>query len=213
MATALAPSRSLVLEDVDWPTYCQMLRIFDDRPGYRLAYDRGRLEIMSPLAEHEFDNHLLDRFIVVLTEELNLKLKAGGTTTLRRRRKKRGIEADNCYWIANEPSIRGKRRINLKVDPPPDLAIEVDVTNSSLDRLSIYSALKIPEVWRLDNGLITFHILAADGRYAEGDSLSFPGLKPGDLLPFLQLQTQTDDNAVVRQFRLWVRQRIAQSWQ
>jgi hypothetical protein len=132
---------------------------------------------MSPLAEHEFDNRLLDRFVVVLTEELNLNLKAGGTTTLRRRRKKRGIEADNCYWIVSEPKIRGKRRIHLKADPPPDLAVEVDVTSSSLDRLSINAVLKVPEVWRLDSGSIVFHILGADGNYAAGDSLPFPGLK------------------------------------
>src|SRR5271154_6687693 len=101
MATLLAPSHGLLLEKVDWRTYCQMLRVFAERPAYRLAYDRGRLEIMSPLAEHEFDNELLGRFVVVLTEELALNVKAGGTITLRRRRKKRGIEADNCYWIAN----------------------------------------------------------------------------------------------------------------
>lgn len=169
---------------------------------------------MSPSVEHEFDNRLLERLVVVLTEELDLNLQSGGSTTFRRRSKKKGIEPDNCHWIANEPRIRGKRRISLKVDPPPDLAIEVDVTSSSLDRLGIYAALQVPEVWRLDGDSLVFHVLSQDGKFAAAEkSKSFPGLKADELLPFLRMQAHSDHNGIVRQFRLWVRQRIAQSWQ
>jgi Uma2 family endonuclease len=207
-----APCRSLVLDDVDWKTYTRLLRIFADRRAMRLTYDRGRLEIMSPRPEHEYDNHLLDRFIIVLTEELGFTIKSGGSTTFRRRSKKRGLEPDNCYWIASEQRIRGKRRLNLKIDPPPDLAVEIDLTSSCLNRLGIYAALKVPEVWRVDSGSIAFLILGPKGKYAAGTSLSFPGVQPGDLLPFLALQTEMDDNAIVRRFRKWVRRRIAQDW-
>src|SRR5207249_86588 len=109
-----------------WNEYSRMLRFFAERPGYRLTYDRGTLEIMSPLFEHEFGADLLGRFVVVLTEEMGLPLQAGRSTTFRSRRMRRGLEADHSWWIAHALQIRGKRRIDLRVDPPPDLAIEVD---------------------------------------------------------------------------------------
>src|ERR1700758_4498976 len=92
--------RCLLLFDVDWQTYSRLLRAFAERPGIRLTYDRGELEIMSPTLEHDDDGRALGRFVVALTEELDLPLKGGGSTTLRRRLRRRGIEADECFWIA-----------------------------------------------------------------------------------------------------------------
>src|SRR5436190_2363972 len=120
---------------------------------------------MSPRLEHDDDGRFLGDLVFVLTEELGLPLKRGGSTTLRRRLKQRGIEADECFWIANAPRMAGRRRLDLRVDPPPDLAIEVDVTHSPLDRLSIYAALKIPEVWRLKGDELLFYVLGGDGTY------------------------------------------------
>jgi Uma2 family endonuclease len=197
----------MTLHGIEWQTYSRLLKIFAERPSVRLAYDRGALEIMSPLHEHESDADLLGRFVVALTEELGLPIKAGRSTTFRRRRKQRGIEPDNSYWIANEARVRGKRRINLRVDPPPDLAIEVDVTASSLDRMAIYAALRVPEVWRFDNGAdLSFQILQADGTYGAGAcSLAFPMIAPGDLLRFVALRGE-EENTIVRKFREWLRQ-------
>src|ERR1700674_3812031 len=132
-----------------WPTYSRLLRIFAERPGMRLTYDRGELEIMSPLLQHDDGSWFLGDMVFILTEELGLPLKRGGSTTMRRRKRKKGIEADTCYWIANAHRMAGRLRLDLRTDPPPDLAIEVDVTRSSLDRMDIYAALKVPEVWRL----------------------------------------------------------------
>jgi Uma2 family endonuclease len=211
MATVTAPAaQQLVLSNVDWRTYERLLRVFAERRTIRLTYDRGELEIMSPLPEHESDADMLGRFVVVLTEELGLPIKAGGSTTLRRRRKRRGLEPDRCWWIANEPRMRGKRTLDLRIDPPPDLAIEVDVTSSSLNRMGIYAALGVVEVWRIDGPVLTFHVLGTSGKYTErSHSLAFPLVTPADLLSFLALCATLDENAVVRQVRDWVRQRIA----
>jgi Uma2 family endonuclease len=205
------PGQSLLLSGVDWEMYTRLLRIFAERPGIRLTYDRGALEIMSPLLEHDRDGRFLGRLVVTLTEELGLPIVCGGSTTLRRRGRKRGIEGDECYWIANASRIAGRRRLNLRTDPPPDLAIEVDVTRSSLDRLSIYAALAVPEVWRLDEDTLTFHVLGANGKFTEAtSSRSFPLVTPADMLAFLQQARQGGDgNAVIRQFRDWVRRRRA----
>src|SRR5262249_23505663 len=157
-----------------------------ERPGIRLTYDRGELEIMSPLLKHDDGGRVLGTMVFVLTEELGLPLKHGGSTTLRRRLKQRGIEADECFWIANAHRMAGGRRLDLSRDPPPDLAIEVNVTHGSLDRLAIYAALKVPEVWRLDGDSLTFHVLTADGTYASSDrSKAFLQVAPADLFGFL----------------------------
>jgi Uma2 family endonuclease len=208
MATVHVPAvQRMVLQNIDWPTYRRLLRAFDERPGIRLTYDRGSLEIRTLTFGHESWGHLLGRLVVALTEELNLPIAGGGSTTLRRRKQRRGLEPDECYWIASEPLVRGKKRLDLRVDPPPDLAIEVDVTRSSLDRLGIYAALGIPEVWRFDGQGLTFQVLGAGGRYGvQGASRCFPRVTPADLLRFLALRGQADENAVVRQFRAWVRQ-------
>jgi Uma2 family endonuclease len=187
--------------------YSRLLRAFAERPGIRLTYDRGELEIMSPLLEHDDSGRFLGVLVFVLTEELDLPLKHGGSTTLRRRLKKRGIEADECYWIANARLMSGKRRLDLRTDPPPDLAIEVDVTNSSLDRMGIYAAIKVPEVWRLQGNSLTFYVLGPNGKYVVSPtSRAFPFVTPADLLGFLrQARKSGDENVVVRKFRAWVR--------
>jgi Uma2 family endonuclease len=205
------PSRSLVLDNMDWHIYLRLVRVFAGRPGVRLAYDRGRLEIMHPLPEHETAAYLLGRMVDTLTEELALPVKAGRSITFRRRRRQRGLEADNSYWIANEARVRGKQTINLRVDPPPDLAIEVDLTHSSLNRMGIYAALRVPEVWRLDEQGLSCQLLQTDGRYAVvGKSLAFPQLALADLEPFLALRFREEDNTIVRQFREWVRKTLIQ---
>ncbi|MGE3805852.1 MAG: Uma2 family endonuclease, partial [Gemmataceae bacterium] len=114
---------------------------------------------MSPLWEHENPASMLGRFVEVLTEELNLPCRAGGSMTLRRRRNRRGLEPDRCYWIASAPRLQGKTHLDLRVDPPPDLAIEVGVTRSSVDRMGIYAGIGVLEVWRLDKQGLTFEIL------------------------------------------------------
>ena len=202
-----ASSPHAVLRDIDWRTYTRLLRAFQGRRRFRLTYDRGTLEIMSPLWEHEGLAYILGRMIDALTEELQLPCRAGRSLTLRRRRKRRGLEPDNCYWIANAARLHGKRQLDLRSDPPPDLAIEIDITNSSLDRMSIYAALGVPEVWRLDATGLTFNILDGNTYQTRANSVTFPQLTPGDLMQFLTQFGQTEDTALLIQFRAWVRQR------
>jgi Uma2 family endonuclease len=208
MSTATRPARqaSAVLYNIDWPMYSRLLHVFAARRRFRLTYDRGTLEIMTPLLEHEVPKYLLGRFIDILTEEWQLPCRAGGSVTLRRQRLLRGLEPDNCYWIAQAPLLAGKRRLDLRTDPPPDLAIEVDVTHSSLDRMSIYAALKVPEVWRLSSAGL-FFLGLKDGKYIElARSLSFPQIAPADLAPFLKEHGSKDDTSIAAEFRSWVRQ-------
>jgi Uma2 family endonuclease len=198
------------LSCVDWKEYSRFLYLFAERPGYRLTYDRGELEIMSPLLEHDSDDRILGRLVIALTEELGIEVFSGGTVTLRRRRRRRGLEPDDCYWIANASRMAGRRRLNLRVDPPPDLAIEVDATRSSLDRLEIYASLRVPEVWHLRADILSFLVLQGTDYVEAPHSLSFPFLAPADLLPFLQqLRQGGGENTMIATFRVWVQQRQA----
>ncbi len=204
-----AARTSAVLYDIDWRTYTRLLRAFEAaKQRRRLTYDRGTLEIMSPLWEHEDGAYLLSRFVDVLTDELNLPCRAGRSVTLRRRRLRRGLEPDNCYWIASALRVLGKRKLDLRVDPPPDLAVEMDVTHSSLNRQSIYAKLQVPEVWRLDASGLTFLMLIGGAYQVQTHSLAFPQLAAADLAPFLAQLGQIDDTTLVRQFRDWVRQQL-----
>src|SRR5437868_210622 len=205
MSTALPVKKtiarqSLLLSGVDWPTYARLLNIFAERRDVRLTYDRGELEIMSPRLEHDDDGWLLGDMVYVLTEELSLPLKRGGSATLRRRRRQRGIEADACFWIANAQRMAGRRRLNLRSDPPPDLAIEVDVTHSSLDRLSTYAALRVPEVWRFERDSLVFLVFSDRATYKKATrSRSFPLVAPDDLLGFIRKSRKvTDQNVIIR---------------
>ena len=163
---------------------------------------------MSPSSEHESDADMLGRFVVVLTEELGHPIKAGRSTTYRREDLERGLEPDNSYWLANEPKVRGKRHIDLNVDPPPDLAVEIDVTRSSLDRMGIYAPLGVRELWRGDEHGLAFFVLRK-GKYVEkATSLAFPWLKPADLTEHLALRATMDENEVAARFRAWVRKKI-----
>jgi Uma2 family endonuclease len=201
--------QKLVLENVDWQTYSRLLRTLSDRRNLHMTYDRGRLELMTLSLGHENFGRFLGWIILVLVEELALSVKQGGSTTFRRRKKQRGLESDNCYWIQNAALMRGKKKIDLRKDPPPDVALEVDITHSSLNRMSIYASLKVPEIWQSDGKSIRFHILQPNGKYTvEAQSRAFPGLASLDLVQFLALLDQEDENAIIGKFRTWVRQKF-----
>jgi Uma2 family endonuclease len=206
----LPPEQRLLLHNVRWQTYEMLLADLHDRP-IRLTYDRGDLEFMAPSFRHEVYAGLLGRFIATLAEELEIPFKSGRTTTFRRQDMARGLEPDDCFYIRSLPLILGKEEIDLSRDPPPDLGIEVDITRSSLNRMGIYAALRVPEVWRFDGQTLQVHQLRPDGTYEEGGvSQSFPTVPLPELVGFLHQATTMDDLALMRSFRAWVRSRIVQ---
>src|SRR5262249_39088385 len=163
LLTKVRKAPRVVLYGVSWRSYCMMGRALLDRPALRLTYDRGALQIMTTSPQHERLKHLLSRLLEAWTEEKGLALAGFGSMTFKRKKHLRGLEPDECYWIASYPQIRGKERIDLRVDPPPDVVIEIDIASSSLDRMGIYAILGVPEVWRLDAQGLHFRKLQADG--------------------------------------------------
>jgi Uma2 family endonuclease len=208
MSTIQIPTKQqFVMTGEPWCAYETFLNLFDERRNVRITYDQGVLEVVTLTHEHERAGHILAHLIMVWAEERQVVLRGGGSTTFRRRDLERGLEPDECYWIANQALVRGLTRIDLSRDPPPDLVLEIDVTHSSVPRMPIYAALGVPEVWRLKGNTLSMQLLQADGSYlATPISRALPPLTPNDFAPFLSLSDQLDDIAVLRQFRAWVRQ-------
>ena len=209
VATSTPAEQRTVLRNISWQTFEALLKETGEDRGSRFAYDCGTLEIMTPLYEHENPKIQFDRFILVLAEELEIEIKSAGFTTLKRRIANRGIEPDNCYYIQNEPAVRGRQELDLETDPPPDLAIEIDISSSSVDKFGIYSALGVPELWRYNGRVLKFYQLT-EGQYIECEfSIAFPLVSVTEMSRFIEQSKTTGEIALLKSFRAWVIDKIA----
>jgi len=199
----------VLLHGVRWSTYEALLEDMGDR-HIRLTYDNGSLEIMTLSPRHEWSKKLIGRMIEAMTEELNIPIRSGGSTTFKKELKKKGLEPDECYWVASEPSVRGRADLEIELDPPPDIAVEVEISTSALNRLGIYAALGVSEIWRSDGHQIMIERLQEDGTYASvAQSPSFPWLPLAELGRFLGESATMGETRWIRSFRAWVRAEVA----
>lgn len=205
-AVLVPPQRQVILQGVSWATYQSLSRDLEATPGKRLTYDQGALEIMVPLPPHESYKKLMGRMVEVTTEETETEIRSLGSTTWSREDLSKGLEPDQCYYIQHEQAVRGKDEIDLTVDPPPDLAIEVDNTSSSLDRMAIYAALGVPEVWRFDGISLTIYALINGGYQSQDTSTVLPLLQQEDMQRFLQTSQTMGETSWVKAFRQWIRE-------
>jgi Uma2 family endonuclease len=212
MATVTIPAEQRFrLSDISWPTYVA----YSDGLGprhIRVTYDQGEMELMSPSSRHEREKTRLARFIETLTDELEIDIASYGSMTCRQEDLERGFEPDECYWIAHEAAVRNRENIDFAHDPPPDLAIEVEVSRSTMNRVRLYASLGVPELWRWDGERLRVNLLWKDGQYSEGDrSLAFPFLPVAELVRFLGLR-DVSETRLVREFRRWVREQQTRGW-
>ena len=138
MFNTLARADRVVLQCTSWQQFENLLQNLGDNRAARIAYDRGELEIMTPLPEHEYYQDVLSDCIKYLAEELGLDYECYGSTTWRKESKQAGVEPDSCFYFQNESRIRGKLKFDLEQEPPPDLVLEIDPTSKSLPRFPIY---------------------------------------------------------------------------
>jgi len=152
--------------------------------------------------------------IEVLTFVLGIRIHSGGSTTIKRKKKRKGLEPDECYWIRHEAQMRGKKKYSIRRDPPPDLAVEVDVSRSVLNRMKIYAALGIPEVWRLKGRTFIIYLLGADGKYAASTtSVAFPFLPIPVVEQYLRDSDTEDETTLLRSFAEWVRTQVLPTYE
>jgi len=194
------PENRVILKGVSWSTFKALLADVGDDRAWRIAYDEGVLEIRMPLEEHEEPKRLIESFVEAIVDELEIELRSLGSLTLEREDLTRAVEPDSCFYIQNESLVRG-RNINLPNDPPPDLAIESDYTNSSVNKFTIYAAIGVPEIWRYRRESLQVYQLV-DGKYENCEiSLAFPFLPVAEIPGFIEQSRTVGQRAAVRLFR------------
>ena len=201
----LPAGATLRLQRVDWHEYEQLLAELVDRAGLRVSYDQGRLEIMSPLPEHEEYKGFIYSLARILSEEMDINLETRGSATLKREREAKGAEPDESFYVQNAARVIGKRQIDLSVDPPPDIIVEIDLTNESLSKFAIYAALGVPEIWRYDGERAWIYHLTGQGYTEAPVSSSFPLLTAEALSEFAGQSKIQGQSVALSSFRQWVR--------
>ncbi len=198
----------IILTDVNWSKFEDILQELGEKRASRVAYSEDKLEIRMPLPEHEFDKEIIGDMVKILLEELDIDRECYGSTTFKRKDMEAGIEPDNCFYIQNYRLMIGKRRLDLTVDPPPDLAIEVDVTSKT--QLSAYAALGVPELWQFSQGSLKIHVLQGAGYTESPFSPTFPNFPIiKGVSQFVQMSLTQGSSIALRAFRKWVREKIA----
>ncbi|HEY9635361.1 MAG TPA: Uma2 family endonuclease [Coleofasciculaceae cyanobacterium] len=201
------PGQRVLLQDVSWQEFEVILEDLGEHRASRVAYDKGTLEIMTPLPEHETNKELVSDLVKALLEELDIEFCSLGSTTFQNKEMNKGIEPDNCFYIQNEAVVRGKNRLDLTIDPPPDLALEIDITSRT--HPTIYEALGVAELWRFENDTLQINVLK-EGKYIKSEySPKFPSLPLVEIIPQYLKQCRTvGRNKTMRAFRAWVRQQL-----
>lgn len=203
----LAENR-VILNNISWDTFERLLADIGDRRKTLFHYINGTLEIMSPLSLHEGCNHFIEALLGIFTDELEIDMRRLGSLLMKIPDLKLGAEPDSCYYIQNEPIIRGKEVIIVGQDPAPDLVLEVDITNPSDRRLPIYALLAVPEVWRYDGYSLEFLALDNGAYQPIEKSLSFPDLPAAIIVEYVQKRLTLGESGTLREFRKWVRENV-----
>lgn len=200
-------SQRFTLYNVSWESYEAILEALGEQRVY-LTYNQGALELMCPSPAHEKFGSLLARFVHQYTYVLRIPIFSLAQTTWRRRDVERGLEADQCFYVQHEAAMRQKVKIDLMTDPPPDLAIEVDLSSSSVEKEVVYAGLGVPELWRYEDGELQVTTLQ-QGRYMRVEkSPALPGLPVHELMRFVDMRDEVGETEAIVAFTQWVEQTL-----
>jgi Uma2 family endonuclease len=199
----------LVLVSIPWRQYEAVLQAFPEQPGLRITYIDGRLTLLSPTHRHDWHEKAMCHLVIAIANALGIEWEAAGHTTYRLEGLAAGVEGDDTFYFgANAERMRGVQEIDLTTQPPPDLAIEVEVTHPADSAVAAWGRIGVPEVWRLDvdRRTLTFGLRRADGTYPPSPrSAAFPELEPNDVLAQLQMALQIGSSRWFAQLDGWVR--------
>ena len=200
----------VVMDGVSWTGYAAFLRLRGERSRPKVVYLDGRLSLMSPGFAHERMKTLLRVFIEIALGGLGIQFVPAGSTTLRHKRKRGGVEGDETYYLRNLEVLRGKKRLDLRVDPPPDLAVEVVVSHAADDAVEVYRRFGVPEVWVCTETGLTFLLLDERGDYAASETgLAIPGLTADEARAWIVRDDFPGEIEWRRAIRRWVAEELA----
>jgi Uma2 family endonuclease len=199
----------VVLRGVGWKGYSTLLRLRGERPQPRIVYLDGDVHLMAPAFSHERNAERLGQFVLTAVEELDVPCIMAGHTTFRRRKRRGGVEGDKAFYLANEARVRGKKQLNLRHDPPPDLAIEAVNTHEADPAVEVWRRLRVPEVWVCEADALHILALQPDGHYAEvPSSVAFPFLTPAEVFDWVSRPQTGSDTDWIKELRRWVRETL-----
>ncbi|MCC5600082.1 Uma2 family endonuclease [Nostoc favosum] len=209
VAITTSAENRVLLQNISWQTFKTMLAEMGSDRNSRLAYDNGTVEIMTPQMPHENSNRVIEGFVGVLCEELDWEIRRAGSLTLTRDDLQRGAEPDSSYYIQNEALVRDKENIDIAIDPPPDLVLEVEYSRSAINKLRLYAAMGVPEFWRYNGSVLRVYTLAG-GQYSEVEtSPTFAPVSVKEIPRFIQEAKKNGEIATTRVFRVWVQEKIS----
>jgi Uma2 family endonuclease len=203
----IKPGQQLLLADVSWQQFENILIDLGEHRSARVSYSHGYLEIMVPLPEHEKAKEIIGDVIKILLDRLNIDYDALGSTTLKSERMTQGVEPDACFYIQNQALVLGKSRLDINIDPPPDLAVEIDLTSRT--PLENYRLLGVLELWRYGKQGLQIEVLQ-DGKYIRSDSSpTFPDLPIVDLINrYVQQSQVVGSSQAIKAFKQWVQDNL-----
>ncbi len=201
----------VLLKNIDWQTFENILDEFAMAgKNLRFSYSKQWMELMSPLAVHEDDKNIISTLVEVLLEELDIEFRALGSITLKNKEVKKAVEPDECFYIQHEAIIRGKERIDLAIDPAPDLAIEIDITNRT--HFDNYEVLGIPELWRFDGKILEIWVLIDDCYHISEKSRQFSDFPIRQLIPDYLAKSKIEGrNTAIKAFRRYITSKLGHS--
>ncbi len=205
------PGHQLLLQNISWEEFEYILDELGDKRGSRVSYSKGLLEIMVPLPEHELSKKMIGDLVSALLDELGIDFWPLGSVTIKKKSMSEGVEPDECYYITNEAAVRGRDRLNFEIDPPPDLAIEIDITSRTA--FDNYQALGVPEFWKYNGKILQLNVLR-QGKYIETQSSDiFPNVDVFNLFPRLLALSKADGRTrAIRELKAIVRSATLENW-
>ncbi|MEQ1825761.1 MAG: Uma2 family endonuclease [Pirellula sp.] len=195
-----ASETRMVLENVSWETYVALV---DERVGSvpRMTYDQGVLEMMSPKRKHEHLGRLMGRMIEAYSEIRSIEILSVASATVKCRDLQKGYEADESYYVTSIEQVLAKEELDFDVDPAPDLVIEVELTSSAIDKMRLYAAMQVPEVWRHDGNSVQFFRLMKGTYDTVKTSIELPGSDSTLVNQFLEQRLQFGETTWIKAFR------------
>ncbi len=204
MPTVVTPvGQRVIVQGISWETYTCLVSDFTDSRGVRMAYDQGTLEFMAPSFNHEQVADLLADVVKAVAEAREFDLVSAGSTTFKREGIKRGFEPDASFYLHHAAAVHGHRAVDLDVDPPPDVIIEIDLSHTSLDKFPIYAALAVPEVWRYDGQQVHIYRQTDDTYTTVSASTILPGVTPIQLTEWVHTGLELPRLSWIRRVRAW----------
>jgi Uma2 family endonuclease len=207
-----AEGASVTFHEVSWDEYEELLEQVGEAPGLRISYDNGSLDLSTLSTEHEKYSEFISSLVGIIRLRLRINILSFGSATMRKRKLKKGKEPDACFYVQTAPLIGNRIQLDFEADPPPDVAVEIDVHHDSRSSFPIYAALGVSEIWRYDGQAMTIYLLSKTGdaqEYVAGDaSAALPMLSGTLLAEMIDRMRKDGELSALLTFEEWLQSRV-----